>query len=994
MNYKSARRLVAMLVLSIATNIMGMSVSAYEQTAITGYASFNVDAVTKHSIALVNDGQPRTGMATDEKDLTWDFPVHITIDFGERMAELSEIRLNSMYGNYMGISTFDVEYKDGDDWKAVDRELKCPWKYNDSTNEILTFHFYNKTISNEFRLVIKEARRREFRLDEIELFGQMKDLANPINIISLKPIYVTSAINMPISAPTNVEVLSSDGETTLQVQWPDAKYANEGAYILNGTIPYYESKPEAIVDVYDFNKDISVFSDNWAENLVTNAVKGGLLSNIEIDVDRRLNRADAAKLIFRKLIKTFSINDTSINDVDTSDNFYYIYKEIANHKCFDIMGEFNKEKAVTRMEMLKACIVACGYDNAATETTIPFTDITQEEEKYVKIGLENGLIREAETFRPNDEIVLGEALAMLSGTKGGRLDVEFTDNRKLVRNPDMGLFSYFYDNDPNNYDIAYGADTTFEDIPEFSIVFMRFAWAFLEPRKGEYDFSMIDSVINRYAATGRQVAFRISTAETGFPYATPSWVYDEGCQYYRWDNSGVNVNGENLMVDFNDPIFLKYQRKLTEELAKRYDGNPNIAFVEIGNVGVWGEGHTYTSGIMYSLDTAKECIDMYVDNFHKTYVHVNNLTQGYAQLEDYCIEKGIGWRNDSFYVNGPSLHTYDNQVEKYWKTNPVAMEPQHWDRLVGWNQEECLKSFDTNHPTFFGLHGYIGNIMYTDGDFVKKAALRIGYRFIPETVSLSSTVNAHGKLSLDILWKNNGCAPSYKDYYPALTLKNKNGAIETVMVDPDFSMSNVEPDGNALEKASLRLNAVVPGGEYDAYLSVGNLDGMPKIELPINGDDGNKRYYIGKVIIRPDYEIKASQEVNKNALNIDFSVYNDVFGEYKFWASTVLMYDDQNGTGRVNGELSVSLSDYKETFLRAMNNKERIQITTPEFIPKKEVLDRIKGRELTVIFQIYNDGIAKGDNVYMLVGNGAQRPIIGKAVFDENGVMTFTPVQD
>ena len=30
----------------------------------------------------------------------------------------------------------------------------------------------------------------------------------------------------------------------------------------------------------------------------------------------------------------------------------------------------------------------------------------------------------------------------------------------------MGLFSYYYDNDPNNYDVAYGADALFEDIPE------------------------------------------------------------------------------------------------------------------------------------------------------------------------------------------------------------------------------------------------------------------------------------------------------------------------------------------------------------------------------------------------------------------------------------------------------------------------------------------------------------------------------------------------
>jgi len=27
-------------------------------------------------------------------------------------------------------------------------------------------------------------------------------------------------------------------------------------------------------------------------------------------------------------------------------------------------------------------------------------------------------------------------------------------------------------------------------------------------------------------------------------------------------------------------------------MARRYDGNPNVEFIDIGSFGMWGEGHT------------------------------------------------------------------------------------------------------------------------------------------------------------------------------------------------------------------------------------------------------------------------------------------------------------------------------------------------------------------------------------------------------------------
>ncbi len=39
-------------------------------------------------------------------------------------------------------------------------------------------------------------------------------------------------------------------------------------------------------------------------------------------------------------------------------------------------------------------------------------------------------------------------------------------------------------------------------------------------------------------------------------------------------------------------------------------------------------------------------------------------------------------------------------------------------------------------------------------------------------------------------------------------------------------------------------------GEYALYVSVGLRDGTPKLALPLSGDDGQRRYKLGQVVLR------------------------------------------------------------------------------------------------------------------------------------------------
>ena len=47
------------------------------------------------------------------------------------------------------------------------------------------------------------------------------------------------------------------------------------------------------------------------------------------------------------------------------------------------------------------------------------------------------------------------------------------------------------------------------------------------------------------------------------------------------------------MPDMSDPVFIYYHEKLIHALGERYDGHPDLAEVDLGSIGMWGEGRPH-----------------------------------------------------------------------------------------------------------------------------------------------------------------------------------------------------------------------------------------------------------------------------------------------------------------------------------------------------------------------------------------------------------------
>ena len=224
----------------------------------------------------------------------------------------------------------------------------------------------------------------------------------------------------------------------------------------------------------------------------------------------------------------------------------------------------------------------------------------------------------------NRFIVISLALAFLicpiiHADNNNIVKVILTDNGQALINPDMGWTMHYYSNNITNYGSRLEPSDTLEDFPGLSTVYLRVPWAFIEPEEGNYNWSLLDTPAQRWIDKSKRIAIRLTTSENWMRYATPEWVNKSGARGYFYQyGQGRKTTGPSWDADFNDPIYLEKLDRFLANMAKRYDNNPNVAFIDIGTFGLWGEGHTHASSqtpddILYS--TQKKHIDLHLKHF-------------------------------------------------------------------------------------------------------------------------------------------------------------------------------------------------------------------------------------------------------------------------------------------------------------------------------------------------------------------------------------------
>ena len=430
------------------------------------------------------------------------------------------------------------------------------------------------------------------------------------------------------------------------------------------------------------------------------------------------------------------------------------------------------------------------------------------------------------------------------------------DATVALENPHKGWYHHYPDNHIDKYKIARDADLL--DFPGMDHLYVRLAWAYLEPAEGRFDWAVIDRLIDTWTGHGLGIAFRISCKETSTDrieqqYATPRWVMQAGAKggYYR---SGQQVGPDGPWEPvFDDPIFLEKLEAFLRAFGGRYDGKPWLRYVDIGSLGDWGEGHTWSgSRTKYGFDQRKIHVDLYRKSFRQTqlvisddFVYGIEDPQDRQRMHRYVVDHGISYRDDSILVNGYLAGTSDTYTVRSgeffadaWRRTPTVLELEHYGavkRQGNWSGREGSSlarygggktgpdffrgALGLLHASYIGYHGYAHEWLADNPELTVELLNRCGYWYFLHRLELAEAWRAGTAQTVKMVWANRGVAPAYRPYRLRLRLQ---GA-ETLDLDLDSGNRRWVPEPGArtyTENYAIDLPAGLKPGRYTLKLKL------------------------------------------------------------------------------------------------------------------------------------------------------------------------------
>lgn len=357
------------------------------------------------------------------------------------------------------------------------------------------------------------------------------------------------------------------------------------------------------------------------------------------------------------------------------------------------------------------------------------------------------------------------------------------DDKTVLENPHKGWYVHFVDNGFARpfYRDSIPAGDHMESIPGIHHLYIRFDWSDIETEEGKCDWSKIDDIIAEWAPYGYKFSLRMCTCcRNPFRYSSvPQWLIDMGTNGREWEeeNRFTGKIGKFWVPDYGDPVYMEKLESFMGEYGKKYNGDPNVEFIDVGTFGFYGEGHV-SQGVEASPELIKWHMDIHSKYFPDTLILVNDDmlrnfgNEAAMELGRYCMGLGMGIRDDSAQVTGPAKEFgYDSLrqpelFDLFAPEFPVDLESTHQSMIlpeVARGEMAYFEALRRCHATYAGFHGRVYDWYEKHNYFHDHLANLLGYWYFIDGVTLPQLKEGmNGKLSLRV--SNRGFARGYHDY--------------------------------------------------------------------------------------------------------------------------------------------------------------------------------------------------------------------------------------
>jgi hypothetical protein len=354
--------------------------------------------------------------------------------------------------------------------------------------------------------------------------------------------------------------------------------------------------------------------------------------------------------------------------------------------------------------------------------------------------------------------------------------------------------------------------------------YYRWYWVSLEPEEGKYNFAMIDAILKTCRENNQALAFRVM-CEDPWGEGLPQWLIDKGI---KRTYSECPEEGAHYAPDMSDPVFISYHEKLIRALGERYDGHPDIAQVDIGSVGLWGEWHIYCDpDLMPAASIRHSVVDLYFESFPNTPL---SALEACIIDDNYAVNRGkCGWRADSWgdadATGGRwNHHEYfywptHNKYPELWKSGPVVFEPgEPGGYMDGWTApvKKIIDDALAWHTSMVSNKSHaIPQNMIPE---IERLVMKLGFRLVLRDLSFGNTATPGSEIPVTMNWENLGIASPYRDHRIAFRLTDRNGVVYGAAIT-DQSIKGWLP-GKTDITATYKLPADIPAGEYSLEMGV------------------------------------------------------------------------------------------------------------------------------------------------------------------------------
>jgi hypothetical protein len=459
------------------------------------------------------------------------------------------------------------------------------------------------------------------------------------------------------------------------------------------------------------------------------------------------------------------------------------------------------------------------------------------------------------------------------------------DAARILVNPHKGWYHHFPDNHPDKYQIASDADLL--DFPGMDHLYIRLAWAYLEPKEGQLDWALIDRMIEKWTGHGLGISFRISCKETSTDrieqqFATPRWVMEAGAKggHYRMGKA-TGPEGPWEPV-WDDPVFLEKLERFLATFAARYDGKPWLRYMDIGSIGDWGEGHCWAGSRKdLSFAVRKMHVDLHLKYFQRSqlvisddYVHALDAPAERARLHQHILTNGISYRDDSIMVDGYfsgssdrfTVRSPEYFADAYLRA-PTVFELEHYGKvkqLGNWEARPDSAAFkfgkgkkgpeffrgalELLHATYIGYHGDARQWLDDNPELTKELLNRCGYWLFPKSIELPQAFVAGQTGLLTLVVENRGVAPPYAPYELRVKLSR---AGDRVVGPLATGCTSWLPGAPIIVTNQLPLPSDLKPGDYDLAIALFDLTGGKErpveFALKASARDPEGYYKVGSV---------------------------------------------------------------------------------------------------------------------------------------------------